>query len=169
MHNDAIFYTKPSQLVYGVPLSAKQNVPDAVKDFIQKWGAPAAFLSNSAAKNKSSEIKDLEHHYNISGHHYSKPGYQNQNWVENKIRDIKNMVNNIMDIMGTPARCWLICTMYVIALMQLISQPSLGAISVIQKVTGYVQDTFKCLHYHWWQQVYYLNCIARILAKVVKN
>ena len=29
-----IFYAKPSQLVYGVPLSAKQIVPDAVKDFI---------------------------------------------------------------------------------------------------------------------------------------
>ena len=27
----------------------------------------------------------------------------------------------------------------------------------MQKVTGYVQDTSKCLHYHWWQQVYYLD------------
>ena len=65
-----------------------------------------------------------------------------------------------MDITGTPAGCWLICTMYVIALMQLISQPSLGGISTMQKVTGYVQDTSKCLHYHWWQQVYYLDCDA---------
>ena len=63
-----------------------------------------------------------------------------------------------MDIMGSLARCWLICTMYVIALMQLISQPSLGGICAMQKVTGYIQDTSKCLHYHWWQQVYYLNC-----------
>ena len=88
-------------------------------------------MSDSTAKNKSGEIKDLEHHYNISGYHYSELGYQN--WVENKIRDIKNMVNNIMDIMGTPAGCWLICTMYIIALMQLISQPSLGGISSMQK------------------------------------
>ena len=62
--------------------------------------------------------------------------------------------------MGTPAGCWLICTMYMIALMQLISQPSLGGISAMQKVTGYIQDTSKCLHYHWWQQVYYLDCNA---------
>ena len=62
-----------------------------------------------------------------------------------------------MDITRTPARCWLICTMYVIVLMLLISQPSLGGISAIQKVTGYVKDTSKCLHYHWWQQVYYLD------------
>ena len=121
-----IFYATPSQLVYGVSLSAKRNVPDVVKDFICKFGAPAVFLSNSAAENKSGDIEDIERHYNIASHHYSEPGYQNQNWVENKIRDIKNMVNNIMDITGTPARCWLICTMYVIALMQLISQPSLG-------------------------------------------
>ena len=84
-----------------MPLSAKWNVPDAVKDFICKFGTPAVFLSDSATKNKSEDIKDLEHHYNIASHHYSKPGYQNQNWVENKIRDIKNMVNNIMDIMVT--------------------------------------------------------------------
>ena len=79
MHNDANFYAKPSQLVYGMSLSAKWNVPDAVKDFIRKWGAPAVFLSNSTAKNKSGEIKDLKQHYNISGHYYSEPGYQNQN------------------------------------------------------------------------------------------
>ena len=59
--------------------------------------------------------------------------------------------------MGTPARCWLICTMYIIALMQLIFQPSLGGINAMQKVTGYIQDTSKCLHYHWQQQVYYFN------------
>ena len=141
-----IFYAKPSQLVYGVPLSDKRNVPDAVKDFIRKFGAPTTFLSDSATENKSGDIEDLERHYNIASHHYSEPGYQNQNWVENKIRDIKNMVNNIMDIMDTPAGCWLICTMYVIALMQLISQPSLGGISSMQKVTGYIQDTSKCLH-----------------------
>ena len=136
-----IFYAKPSQLVYGVPLSSKQNVPNAVKDFIRKFGAPAAFLLDSAEENKSGEIQDIEHYYNISGHHYSEPGYQHQNWVENKICDIKNMVDNIMDITSTPTGCWLICTMYVIALMQLISQPSLGGISAMQKVTGYVQDT----------------------------
>ena len=62
-----------------------------------------------------------------------------------------------MDITGTPAACWLICTLYVISLMQIISQPSLGSMSAMQKVTGFVQDTSKCLHYHWWQPVYYLD------------
>ena len=62
-----------------------------------------------------------------------------------------------MDITGMPAAYWLICILYIINLMQLISQPSLGGISAMQKVAGYVQDTSKCLHYHWWQQVYYLN------------
>ena len=96
-----IFYAKPSQLISGVPLSAKRNVPDAVKDFIHRFGAPAAFLSDSAAENKGYKIEDVERNYNISRHHYSEPEYQNQNWVENKIGHIKNMVNNIMDIMGT--------------------------------------------------------------------
>ena len=84
-----------------MPLSAKRNVPDAVKDFICHFGAPTAFLSDSATENKGYEIEDVEHNYNISRHHYSKPEYQNQNWVENKIGYIMNMVNNIMDIMDT--------------------------------------------------------------------
>ena len=41
--------------------------------------------------------------------------------------------------------------------MQLISQASLEGINAMQKVTGFVQDTSKCLHYHWWQPVYYLD------------
>ena len=57
MHNDANYYAKPSQVVYGVLFSAKWNVSDAVKDFIQKWGAPAAFLSDSAAENKMEKLR----------------------------------------------------------------------------------------------------------------
>ena len=52
-----IFYAKPSQLVYGILLSAKRNVPDAVKDFICKFGAPTGFLSNSTTENKSGILK----------------------------------------------------------------------------------------------------------------
>ena len=144
------FYAKPSQFVYGVPLGRKADVPSAVKDFIRRWGAPAVFLSDSAAENKSKDIQDIECNFNVSRHHYSEPGYQNQNWVERKIGDIKNMVNNIMDITGTPACYWLICTMYVISLLQIISQPSLGGMSAMQKVTGFVQDSSKFIHYHWW-------------------
>ena len=33
-----ISHAKPSQLIYGVPLSAKQNVPDTIKDFIRNGG-----------------------------------------------------------------------------------------------------------------------------------
>ena len=85
MYYDKKFYAKPSQLVYGVPLSAKRNVPDTVKDFIFQFGAPTAFLSISAAENKGYKIEDVERNYNISRHHYSEPEYQNQNWVENKL------------------------------------------------------------------------------------
>ena len=41
-----------------------------------KNGEPCGILSDSAAKNKSGEIKDLEQHYNISDHHYSEAGWR---------------------------------------------------------------------------------------------
>ena len=128
-----------------------------MKDFIIQWGAPTVFLSDSTTENKTKDIQDIECNFNVSRHHYCKPGYQNQNWVERKIGNIKNMVNNIMDITGTPACYWLICSMYVISLLQIISQPSLGGMSAMQKVTGFVQDSSKFIHYHSWQQVYYLD------------
>ena len=121
------------------------------------WGSRSVFIQFRLVKIKGTIPRTSSRNYNISRHHYSEPEYQNQNWVENKIGDIKNMVNNIMDITGTPAACWLICTLYVISLMQIILQPTLGGMSAMQKVTGFVQDTSKCLHYHWWQPVYYLD------------
>ena len=74
-----------------------------------------------------------------------------------------------MDITSTPTKYWLICTLYVINLMQLISQPSLGGIRSMQKVTGFVQDTSKCLHYHWWQPIYYLNLGAAVQAQPIRK
>ena len=80
-------------------------------------GSSAAFLSDSAGKNRSSDIEDLERNYNIQQHHYSEPEYQNHNWVEDKIGDVKNMVNNVMDITGTPACYCLICTLYIVSIL----------------------------------------------------
>ena len=152
-----LFYAKPSQFVYGVPLGRKSDVPGAVKDFICFWGAPAAFLSDSAKENQSEEIRDIEKPYNIGNHHYSETGYQNQNWIERKILDVKNMVNNVMDITGTPPQYWLLCTLYIIAVLQIISQPTLGGMSSLQKITGYIQDSSQFINFHWWQPVYYLD------------
>ena len=84
VHNNANFYTKPSKLVYVVPLVLNGMFLMLSRIFL-KMGGPVALLSNSATKNKNGAIKDLEQYYNISSHHYSKPGYQNQNWVENKL------------------------------------------------------------------------------------
>ena len=132
------------------------------------WGS-RSILSDSAAENRGYKIEDVEHNYNISRHHYSKPEYQNQNWVENKIGHIKNMVNNIMDIMGISAGCWLICTMYIIALMQLILQPSLGGISSIQKVTGCIQDTSNVYIITGGSRFIISTAMPLIQAKAIRN
>ena len=39
----------------------------------------------------------------------------------------------------------------------------------MQKVTEFVQDTSKCLHYHWWQPVYYLNHDTAYLSQSCKK
>ena len=84
-------------------------------------GSSCCFLLDSAGENRSSDIEDLERNYNIKWHHYSEPDYQIQNWVEDEIDDVKDMVNNVMDITGTPACYWLICTLYIFSILQIIS------------------------------------------------
>ena len=43
----------------------------------------------------------------------SEPHYQHQNPAEWWYKDLKRMVNTVLDHTGTPAYCWLLCLMYV--------------------------------------------------------
>ena len=52
-----IFYAKPSQLVYGVPLNAKRNVPDVVTDFIHCFGLPQHFYLILPLRTKGTKLR----------------------------------------------------------------------------------------------------------------
>jgi hypothetical protein len=73
----------------GVPVTKKSDFPEALSDFIRKWGAPANLFTDGALEECSKAVTDLMRMYNIGRHFRSEPYHQNQNPAERKIQDIK--------------------------------------------------------------------------------
>ena len=62
----------------------------------------------------------------------SEPHQQNQNYAEQKIGQVKRMVNGIMDRTGTPAIYWLLCTLFTIMLLNHLALDSLNWKTLIE-------------------------------------
>ena len=60
-----------------------------------------------------------------------------------------------MNRTGTPPEFWLLCTLFVVYLSNVLAVESLGFITSTQVACGYVPDVSALLHFHWWQPVYY--------------
>ena len=82
----------------------------------------------------------------------SEPHYQHQNPIERHIQDLKWMMHGIMDQVGCPSGFCLLCILYVINLLNILSN-SKGCI-LLTVVTGSQTNVFLCLDFHFWQEVF---------------
>ena len=82
----------------------------------------------------------------------SEPHYQHQNPIERRIQDLKRMMHGIMDRVGCPPSFWLLCLLYVIHLLNVLSN-SKGCIP-LTVVTGTETDISPYLDFHFWQEVF---------------
>jgi len=136
------------------PMSSESQIPDTLRDLLRDRGAPNNIKSDCAKSQQSHAFKDILRHYRI-GQYFSEPYQQNQNPAERRIQDVKKDVNTIMDRTGTPPEFWLLCTLFVVYLSNVLAAESLGFITPTQIACGYVPDVSSLLHFHWWQPVYY--------------
>ena len=60
-----------------------------------------------------------------------------------------------MNLTGAPAHCWLLCLVYVCALLNVMASPALNRITPIQALTGQVPDISHFLHFSFSEPVYY--------------
>ena len=97
---------------------------------------------------------DILHHYHIEGKQ-SEPYYQSQNTAERRIWDIKHVTNTIMDRTGTPAKFWLLATLFVVYLLNCCSSESLDNMTPLERATGQQPDISALLTFHWWEPVYF--------------
>ena len=138
------------------PMGGKDDLPSTIQDFIRKHGAPNALFSDNAKEIQSKIALDIFRFYMMK-HKMSEPGQQNQNPMERKIQDFKNMTESIMDHTGTPAEYWLLCLLYVIYLYNHMANIQLGGMTPIEKAHGYKPDISALLNYRWYQKVIYLE------------
>ena len=61
-----LFVGTTSHLTDTVPMPAKSAFQEALKEFIQKWGAPAKVMSDNAWEQTSSKVLDIWCHHNIT-------------------------------------------------------------------------------------------------------
>ena len=127
-------------------------MPDTLQDFIRQHGAMEGLMSDNARVEIGEAVKDIQHLYCIKDRQ-SEPHYEHQNPVERHIQDVKRMSNNIMDRVGCPSGYWLLCTLFVIGLLNhLVNVNSVVPMTV---VTGEITDVSPYLSFHFWQEVFF--------------
>ena len=164
-HNDGIpghggatmlqLYTGMDSLfLAGYPMRNGDQMPDTLEDLIRDHGAPQGLFSDNAKNQTSNAVKSMERMYCIKDAQ-NEPHHQHQNFAERRIQDVKRLTNSIMDRTGTPSALWLLCTLYVIYLLNHVSHEKLGGLTPITKAFGQETDISGLLTYHWYQPVYY--------------
>ena len=140
-----------SEFLAGFPLASESDLPDTLRDFIREYGAMEGLKSDNAKSETSFTMKDIFCMYMIKDRQ-SEPHYQHQNPIERRIQDLKCMMHGIMDRVGCPSVYWLLCLLYVIGLMNVLSN-SKGCIP-LTVVTGQITDISPYLDFHFWQEVF---------------
>ena len=140
-----------SELLAGFPLASESDLPDMLHDFIHEYGAMEGLKSDNAKSETSFSMKDIFRMYMIKDRQ-SEPHYQHQNPIEHRIQDLKRMMHGIMDRVGCSSGYWLLCLLYVIDLLNVLSN-SKGCIP-LTVVTGNLTDIFPYLDFHFWQEVF---------------
>ena len=138
--------------VYGMQLESQ--MPATLQDFIREVGAPNCLISDNSKVQIGAKVHSLLRYFTIKDHQIEQY-YQNQNYAERRIQEIKRFCNTIMDRTGTPPEMWLLCLMFVVFLMNRLSTESLGGITPIEAAFNFKPDTSPLLGFHWWQPIYY--------------
>jgi hypothetical protein len=149
-----LYVGRESNFTKGYPMTSESQVPGTFEDFIRDVGAPQKLVSDNAKSETGKRMTDLLRLYCVKDGQ-SEPHQQNQNYAEQKIGQVKRMVNGIMDRTGTPAVYWLLCTLFSICLLNHLALDSLNWKTPMEVAFNQQPDISPFLQYHWWQKVYY--------------
>ena len=95
-----LYVGKTSHLTECYPMSSKDQMSKTLLDFINDHSAPNVLFSDNAKEEIGLKVQDILRHYNIK-QNMCEPHYQNQNYAERRIQDIKKITNTIMERTGT--------------------------------------------------------------------
>ena len=81
-------------------------------------------MSNNAKSELSTKVQNLLRLYMVQDRQ-SKAHYEHQNPIERRVQDVKRMTSTTMDRTGCPAKFWLLCLLYVVALLNVLDRRKL--------------------------------------------
>ena len=124
-------------------------------------------LSDSVKTEISKKVMDILRTYHISIRH-SEPYHQNRNPAEWRYRTIKSWANTVMNRSGAPAKCWLLCMIYVCYILNHIACAALNGSIPLLVLYGITPDISIMLLYTFFNQ-YSMQPRINIFHLKVKN
>jgi len=137
-------------------MGSESEFPHVFQDFVRKVGAPQALFSDNAKAETSKKVKQILRHLMIDDMQ-SEPHHQHQNPAERHIQEVKKLTNRLLDRTGAPKSMWLLCALFVVSLLNVLAQESLGWQSPTYKAFARLPDISPYLAFYWWEPVYYLD------------
>ena len=113
-------------------------------------------MSNSAQVEVSSRVMDVLRNLMIDSWQ-SEPYFQHKNFAERRWRDIKRLVNWVMNSKQVPSDCWLLCLEYVADVMNVTAVKSLNWRTPIEQLSGQTPDTSIIMIHEFYDEVYFLQ------------
>ena len=149
-----IYVGKTSYLTEVLGMHRESSMHDTLTDFIRKWGAPSALLSDNARTEIGNAVKSILRKYNIKDLQ-TEPHHPNQNPAERRIQEVKKTSLIIMDRSGAPSSLWYLALQYTAYLLNRIAHPLLNNRMPIERCIGETPDISALLQFHFYQPVFY--------------
>ena len=137
----------------GIGTSDKQYA-EALANHIRRYGAMDQIISDVAKAQISKRVNELLNTLMID-QQISEPHNKNQNYAERVWRDLKRMVERVLDFSDAPAYTWLLALQYVCFIKNHVAQEKLGWRTAIEWVLGFTPDISVLLIFTFWEPVYY--------------
>ena len=117
-------------------------------DNICQRGAMDCLVSDGTKAEISVKVVDILRMYKC-GNYMSEPKHQHQNFAEKWIRMLEDTLNRIMDQTGAPGYTWLLCLIYVAALLNHLANANLGDLTPLAAMYGVTPDISAYLNFYF--------------------
>ena len=142
------------------PLANDGQFASTLMDVIRKSGAMDVLISDRAQMEISNKVKDILRHLIIDDWQ-SEAHYQHQNAAERRYKHIKRNVQNMLNISGATASCWLLCLEYVVYVMNRMATKSLSWRTPYESLTGITPDISVIYRFLFYDKIYFRNTNSR--------
>ena len=149
-----VYFGLKSGSCAGYPLKHKSDMAKTFAEHIRTKGAPTKLIRDDAKEERSKDVMDLLRYYAIDDW-TSEPYHEWQNYAERKIQDIKRTTNSLMDRTGTPAKYWLLCTLFILGMFNVVAHETNHGRTPIEVQTGQQPDISAYLAFYWFEPVVY--------------